>query len=158
MMRTWFFVLVLAGVMLWAPAPALSVATVQAGAFSRVITAEIQGLVFYSDGETPAADLPVRIWDIEKREFIYETRTDENGFYKLPKLEPGRYYVTFDWMKLELLVVEEKETALTQQPHDVIVVIPRGVGFVSLTQLSTFLLASTMSQYSFEERPRIVSP
>lgn len=157
-MRRWFLILVVGGVMLWAPAPALSVATVQAGAFSRVITAEVQGLVFYSDGETPAADLPVRIWDIEKREFIYETRTDENGFYKLPKLEPGRYYVTFDWMKLELLVVEEKDTALIQQPHDVIVVIPRGVGFMSLTQLSTFLLASTMSQYVFEERPRIVSP
>jgi hypothetical protein len=132
-----------------APPPAL---------YSEVVSAEVQGLVFYSDGKTPASDLPVRIWDFETREFIYESYTDQNGFFALPKLEPGKYYVTFDWMKLELVVVE-KGAELAQQPHDIVVIIPRGVGFMSVGQLNSLLLASTISQMAVQwERPKVVSP
>ncbi len=128
---------------------------------TQVISADVQGLVFYADGQTPAADVPIRIWDIEKREFIYSAQTDENGYFHLPKLEPGKYYVTFDWVKVELLVVEP--VGGVQQPHDVVVVIPRGLGFMSLTHLSSLLVASTitesalLSEWNFE-RPSVVSP
>lgn len=148
----------LAVLMAWLPCfEAAAAMRYEPGAFSKVITAEVQGLVFYSDGETPATDLPVRIWDIEKREFIYEDMTDENGYFELPKLEPGRYFVTFDWMKIELLVVE-KASVVAQQPHDIVVVIPRGLGFVSINQLTALLLASTMSFYEFPPRERKISP
>jgi hypothetical protein len=134
----------------------------QSGAFSRVVTAEVQGLVLYADGETPAAQVPVRIWDINQREFLFETITDENGYFTLPKLEPGKYYVTFDWMKLELLVVDSGEV-MVQQPHDIIVVIPRGLGFMNIYQLGFMLTASTLSDmaimYQREwSRTKVVSP
>lgn len=131
------------------------------GAFSRVLSAEVQGIVFYADGETPAAEVPVRIWDIDQREFIYETETDRDGYFALPKLEPGKYYVTFDWMRLELEVVSTGE--LVQQPHDVIVIIPRGLGFMSINQLNLILMASTISEATLlyqgrYDRPPVVSP
>lgn len=131
------------------------------GAFSRVLSAEVQGIVFYADGETPAANVPVRIWDIDKREFIYETETDRDGYFALPKLEPGKYYVTFDWMRLELEVVSTGE--LAQQPHDVIVIIPRGLGFMSINQLNLILMAATISDATLMyqgryDRPPVVSP
>jgi len=129
--------------------------------FSRVVSAEVRGLVFYADGETPAADLPVRIWDIAKRDFVFETTTDENGFFKFPTLKPGNYYVTFDWMKVELEVVDNT-TVLEQQPDAILVVIPRGFGFLTINQLNTLLIASSLSemaaQYDQPKKPVIVSP
>ena len=130
--------------------------------YSEVVSARVTGFVFYADGQTPAGDVPVRVWDIDKREFVFQTRTDPNGFYELPKLEPGKYYVTFDWVKLELVVTENSATML-QQPHDVIVIIPRGLAFMSITQINSILIASTMSEmallYEQEwERPDVVSP
>jgi hypothetical protein len=132
------------------------------GAFSRIVSAEVQGLVFYEDGATPAANVPVRVWDTDQKEFIYETQTDENGYFTLPKFEPGIYFLTFDWMKLELIVTEAGKT-MVQQPHDVIVIIPRGLGFMSVNQLVSILTASTISEmavmYQREWQPaKIVSP
>ena len=130
--------------------------------YSEVVSAKVTGFVFYADGQTPAGDVPVRVWDIDKREFVFQTRTDPNGFYELPKLDPGKYYVTFDWVKIELVVTENSATML-QQPHDVIVIIPRGLAFMSITQINSILIASTMSEmallYEQEwERPDVVSP
>lgn len=132
--------------------------------FYRVVTAEVQGLVFFSDGQTPAVDVPVRIWDLEKREFIYETTTDQYGGFYLPKLDPGRYYITFDSIRLELEVLPKTTqlASLAQQPHDIIVIIPRGTASMPLTQLNTFLIASTITEgamvYQGEERRTVVSP
>ncbi len=129
---------------------------------TKLPSAEIHGFVFYADGVTPAADVPVRVWDFERREFIYQTQTDENGRYTLPKLAPGKYYVTYDWMKLQVLVIENG-AGIVQQPHDVVVVIPRGLGFMSVAQLNAFLTASTLTEMTliYEndwQRPEVVSP
>ena len=141
----------------------------QVGAFSRVISAEVQGFVFYADGETPASGVPVRVWDALTREFIYETQTDESGRFNFPKLEPGKYFVTFDWVKLELEVID-KGMPYAQQPHDVVVIIPRGTGFMPMVHLHTLLLASTISEAALlyrkppppepppPPRPPVVSP
>jgi hypothetical protein len=115
------------------------------GAFSRVVSAEVQGYVYYADGETAAEGVPVRVWDALTREFIYETQTNEDGHFNFPKLEPGKYYVTFDWVKLELEVLD-KGLPYAQQPHDIIVIIPRGTGFMPMTHLHTLLLATTVSE------------
>ena len=129
------------------------------GAFSRVVSAEVQGYIFYADGETAAEGVPVRIWDALTRQFIYETETDENGYFNFPKLEPGKYYVTFDWVKLELEVID-KGLPYAQQPHDIIVVIPRGTGFMPMVHLQMLLLAASISEASFypPDRPPVVSP
>ena len=141
----------------------------QIGAFSRVISAEVRGYVYYADGETPAEGVPVRVWDALTREFIYETQTDEDGHFDFPKLEPGKYYVTFDWVKLELEVLD-KGLPYAQQPHDIIVIIPRGTGFMPMTHLHALLLASTISEAALlyrnpppyeppkPPRPPVVSP
>jgi len=112
---------------------------------SPLIAAELKGFVFYADGETPAAEVPVRVWDVNQRKFIYETTTDDFGAYFLPRLEPGRYFLTFDWLKLELEVLGNEAT-LIQQPHDVIVIIPRGLASVSINQMTSLLIATTLSQ------------
>jgi hypothetical protein len=152
-----FWGLVAMGVLSVAVPPA-NAARTEGGAMSRVVSAEVQGFVYYSDGETPAAQVPVRVWDFQTRDYILETITDEYGYYSLPKLEEGRYYVTFDWMKLELQV-EGNATTLAQQPHDVIVIIPRGSGFLSFSQLTALLLASFLSNATHDwDRPHIVSP
>ena len=138
----------------------------QVGAFSRVISAEVQGFVFYADGETAAQGVPVRVWDAVTREFIYETETDSDGRFNFPKLEPGKYYVTFDWVKLELEVLD-KGLPYAQQPHDIVVIIPRGTGFMPMTHLHALLVASTISEAALiyrnpeltpNPRPPVVSP
>lgn len=129
--------------------------------FYKIITAEAKGFVFWADGETAAIGVPVRLWDIQKRDFIFETTTDENGAFRLPVLEPGRYFVTFDTIRLDLEVLPRIPYA-EQQPHDIIVVIPRGVASVPLTHLHSLLLATSISEgaliYRNEDRRTIVSP
>lgn len=129
---------------------------------ARVIQADIKGFVFYADGKTPAAKVPVRVWDVSRREFIFETETNDYGFYQLPHLEPGDYYLTFDWTRLRIMVVENGGGSV-QQAHHVIVVIPRDVGFVALPQLTAVLFATTLTEKARQyeeppERPPVVSP
>jgi hypothetical protein len=154
------FAILAAVLALWLAVAPAQAARTEGGAMSRVVSAEVRGFVFYSDGQTPAANTPVRVWDFQRREFIYETTTDDEGYFNLPKLQEGRYYVTFDWMKLELQVQGNTAT-FAQQPHDIIVIIPRGMGFMSFNQLTSLLLASLLSNAAIQnqwERPKIVSP
>ncbi|MBN1510510.1 MAG: carboxypeptidase regulatory-like domain-containing protein [Phycisphaerae bacterium] len=128
--------------------------------YSQLIEAEVKGFVFYTDGRTPAAKVPVRVWDVRRREFIIETETNEYGFYSLPRLEPGEYYLTYDWTRLRIQIIGEHDGDV-QQPHHVVVVIPRDVGFVAIPQMSAALFATTLSEMSRqyeEERDRPVSP
>jgi hypothetical protein len=160
---TWIWVTILVGILCGSNCPA---AIEQVGAFSRVISAEVQGYVYYADGETAAEGVPVRVWDALTREFIYETQTDADGHFNFPTLEPGKYYVTFDWVKLELEVLD-KGMPYAQQPHDIIVIIPRGTGFMPMPHLNMLLLASTISSAASlyrnpptpePPRPPVVSP
>lgn len=129
--------------------------------FFKIVTSDAHGFVFWSDGKTPAIGVPIRLWDTEKRDFVFETATDENGAFRLPALEPGRYFVIFDTIRLDLEVLPQIPYA-QQQTHDIIVVIPRGVASVPLTQLHAILLAGTISEgallYRNEDRRTIVSP
>lgn len=142
-------------------APMSSVGVSRPAYFYRIISAEAKGFVFWEDGETPAIGIPVRVWDFQKREFVFETVTDENGAYRLPLLEPGRYFTTFDTIRLDLEVVPVIPRA-EQQIHDIIVVVPRGVASVPLMQLHSILLAGSISEgallYRNEDRRNIVSP
>ncbi len=86
---------------------------------------ELKGTVWYPDGKTFAAGVPVRVWSVELKNFVHETDTDENGAYTLPKLAPGRYLVCFaDRVVVELRVEEAAESAASQLD----VLIPHGKG------------------------------
>lgn len=131
--------------------------------FSTLAEAQVKGFVFYADGVTPAEGVPVRVYSLSEKRVLHETVTDEFGYYELPYLAPGRYWLAFNWMKLGLEMRTNGEGE-TQQPHDVIVVIPRGLATVSLSQLTALLVGTTLTQgammYEAEEieRPPIVSP
>jgi hypothetical protein len=98
--------------------------------------AKIKGTVLYSDGKTPAAKVPVRLWSIEKKKFIHESTTDQDGAYELPKLTQGRYIAIFgDRMRLDVVVDEAKGQATEKFK----VIIPRGRPQVTRKQLATEL-------------------
>lgn len=118
---------------------------VGAAAFYSMHPADIAGLVLYTDGETPAENVPVRVWDAQKREFILETETNEHGRYLLKALEPGEYYLTFDWTKLRLDIKPGPGNP-ERQNLGVVVVIPRPVGFVNVHMLNTMLIAGSLSE------------
>lgn len=147
---------------LWVSAALLSSGLVSRPAyFFKLVSADSSGFVFWSDGKTPAVGVPIRVWDLERREFVFETVTDENGAFQLPALAPGRYFVTFDVIRLDLDVVSPIPYA-EQQPHDIIVVIPRGVASASFAQIYSWLMAGSLSEgalmYQMEKRESIVSP
>jgi len=132
----------------------------RAAAFYSMHPADISGLVLYTDGETPAENVPVRVWDAHKREFILETETNEHGRYLLKALEPGEYYLTFDWTKLRLDIMPGPGDP-DRQNLGVVVVIPRPVGFVNVHMLNTMLIAGSLSERAVmlgdEERMNQVS-
>lgn len=129
--------------------------------FYNVFAAESFGFVFYADGQTPAVEVPVRVWDLKERKFIYETLTGKDGSFQLPKFEPGQYYVTFDTLRLDLAVAPIDE-AKAQQPHDIVVILPRVATAMPLFHLNAILMASTLSEgallYRNENRRDVVSP
>lgn len=93
---------------------------VKPGAFS--------GKVLYTDGKTPATQVPVRVWNIAQKKFVQTAATDENGAYKLPELAPGRYFVVFgDRVCVDLRVDEKAKLA----PQPLNVVIPKGKAYAA---------------------------
>lgn len=90
----------------------------------RIKPGELTGRVLYTDGKTPAAKAPVRVWSVGPKKFVFETLTDPTGAYKIPKLSPGRYVIVFgDRVRVEV-VVAAADDKLPTGPLNVI--IPRG--------------------------------
>ncbi|MDA1087238.1 MAG: hypothetical protein O2901_09520, partial [Verrucomicrobia bacterium] len=109
----------------------------------KTVSERITGFVYYTDGETPAEDVLVRVWNVKTGDVIHETRTDEIGFYELPKLELGDYMVTFDRIRLDLEIVG-REAAVVQHPHNIVVVIPRAFPWTSPVALTSYLLPTAV--------------
>ncbi len=120
-------------------APAPSKEDAAAANRSRVLTikpAQIQSVALHSDGKTPAATVPARIWSIAKKKFVHEATTDEDGACALPKLPEGRYIGIFgDRLRLDIVVDEAKGQATEKLK----VVIPRGKSQVTRKKLATEL-------------------
>jgi hypothetical protein len=130
---------------------------------TEVVATKVRGLVFYTDGRTPAEGVPVRVWDVDKRGFVYETQTDENGMYRIPEMPPGRYLVAFDWTMVDLQFAEKLAGGLSRQPLDIIVVIPRVAAFSTIQAASSVLIASGITETARrldaeQDRTTIVSP
>ncbi len=85
--------------------------------------APLSGQVLFPDATSPAGGVPVRMWSVAERRFIYETVTDAEGAYSLPAVGPGRYWLVFgDKVTVDVEVSEEGKDA----PKTFTVIIPRG--------------------------------
>ncbi len=130
--RSSLAIVLLAALLAWAPTGEVFAeeqgSLVQAGAvkygqFVTVKPGELTGVVLYPDAKTPAANVAVRVWDVQKGQFVCDLRTDKAGLYKLPKLAPGRYFVVFgDRVNVILDVVDGTESSI----DTLNVLIPRG--------------------------------
>jgi len=69
--------------------------------FCDLLPAEVSGNVYFDannngtrdSGETPLADVPIRLWD-ESGNVIASTQTNQQGFYSFNNLRPGIYRIT----------------------------------------------------------------
>lgn len=119
----------LGGGRLWAQG---STAEVSYSQYLEMAPGELGGQVLYPDGKTPAVRVPVRVWSVQEKRFVYQTATDEKGTYKLPRLVPGRYLVLFgDRVSVDLRVAET--AGVLAKPLNVI--IPRGRVFLTPEEL-----------------------
>lgn len=92
----------------------------------------LNGQVLYTDGKTPAAKVPVRVWSVKEKKFVYETTTDDEGNYKIPELAEGKYLAVFgDRVIVDLRV---SDAALpVKKPFNVI--IPEGKPLLTREEL-----------------------
>lgn len=69
--------------------------------------------------EEPGAKLDISILSENKRKSVYETKTDDQGLYQIPKLEPGIYWMLVGQLYLRLRVnsVEDETAATNGVPH-----------------------------------------
>jgi hypothetical protein len=113
-----------------------STATVKYSQYLEVRPGELKGQVLYPDGKTPAATVPVRVWDLSEKSFVHQTSTDEKGQYNLPTLKEGRYLLIFgDRVSVDLRVVESGDTKTRMLD----VIIPRGRAFFSPEEMQVEL-------------------
>ena len=85
---------------------------------------ELRGVVLFSDGRTPVTKFDVKVWDAARERYVYKTRTDSGGNFRIPGLNAGRFYLIVGRMTidLEFLMRAAQER---QQPHDIIIALPR---------------------------------
>jgi len=121
------------------PQPAPAVAYSQ---FMSVKPGPLNGLVLYTDGQTPAAQVLVRVWSVEQAKFVLDITTDDKGAYQISELAPGRYFVVFgDRVYVDLRVDEKAQFA--GGPLNVI--IPRGeVVFAQMAPDQRFATLKTL--------------
>ena len=69
--------------------------------------------------EEPGAKLDISILSENKRKTVYETKTDDQGLYQIPQLEPGTYWMLVGQLYLRLRVNSEVEEAAVTNgvPH-----------------------------------------
>jgi len=109
----------------------------------------LEGRVLYTDGKTPAVEVPVRVWSAEQEAFTQATLTDQQGAYRLSELVEGRYLVVFaDRVYMDLRV--DQDAALGGVPLNVI--IPRGQAlFAQMALESQAAVLAVLAQDGGEE-------
>ena len=133
------------------------------GPHAELLPEEVVGVVLMADGETPVVSYPVRLWSADEERFLYRTRTDEAGVYRIPMLHTGRAYLLVGQVKIDLKVLAEEGGALIQR-HDIIVVLPRRTLVGANQVLYEYFTAAVMGlPFEFERRrtprtPEVVSP
>jgi hypothetical protein len=94
------------------------------GPHMELIPEQIVGVVLFPDGHTPAANLPVRVWDVDREKTIYRTQTDDDGVFEIPELKPGRMQIFIGRMKVDIRILDKAVNAVHQR-HDIVLVVGR---------------------------------
>lgn len=74
--------------------------------------------------EEPARNVRVRVVIPENDEVVFETRSDKNGGYTIPRLKPGAYHLHVGALQLALLV-DSAIPSNAQLPKVIITILPR---------------------------------
>jgi hypothetical protein len=133
--------------------PSLSAAE---ASHAQLMPQEILGVVLYADGETPVAKFPVRVWSADRRRYMFRTRTDSEGVFRIPSLGTGRAYVLVGRLKIDLEVIAREAGGLLQH-HDIVVVLPRRMVFSGTGILYTPVLLAPVI-FPLPESTGVVSP
>ena len=127
----------------------------------RTLSSEITGFVRYQDGETAVDELPIDIWDINREKYLRDWKavTDKYGHYSIKPLPPGKYFIEYDKVRVELHIIEGPNV-LVYQPHDIIVIIPQAVAtptyFVPMTVTAVGLI--NIPYFLYGQRPGSTPP
>ncbi|MCK5850833.1 MAG: hypothetical protein KAH23_07950 [Kiritimatiellae bacterium] len=116
---------------------------------------EIVGVALFPDGETPVVNLPVRMWDMAAKKFVYRTRTNKHGVFNVPQLGKGLRSLFVGRVKIDLCVLK-RETSGAPQHHDIVVVIPRKMIVSSHPGLLDVIIAPLL--ITPPDLPPVVSP
>ena len=92
----------------------------------EIVPEEIVGIALYPDGETPVAELPIRVWSQERRRIILRTRTAEDGTFRVPRTAVGPCFLFVGRVKMNLQMLPTGGDG-TNQHHDIVVVVPRSL-------------------------------
>ncbi len=114
--------------------------------------AELRGVVLFSDGYTPVTRFDVKVWDALREKYVYKTKTDAEGNFRIPAFGAGRFYLIVGRMTLDLEFLK-KTVEEGQQPHEIIIAMPRPflVASPSVPILPVFFFVPP-------NPPRVVSP
>jgi hypothetical protein len=112
---------------------------------------DIVGVALYPDGETPAEGLPIRVWDLERRKFIFRSETDAEGVFRVPRLETGKCHLFVGQVKVNLQMLARTEIAMLQH-HDIVVVLPRRMVIAQRPEIQDLVL------YNVILAPTLISP
>jgi|GEM_PF-3474874 len=115
-------------------------------------SSDIRGIVLRSDGETPISSMPVKLWDAKKEKITYETRTDGDGLFQIPRLGEGRFFVIIGEMRIDLQMF--RNAGIHQQRHDVVVVLPRKIAIGAAMPIPPLVILPVVPP----SEPRVISP
>jgi len=117
----------------------------------ELFPSDIVGVTLCPDGQTPVADLPVRVWSVDKDKMIYKTQTDKDGGFRIPSLSAGRCFIFVGRVKVDINVLRNQQNALTQHA-DWVVVMPRSLLLTKTPEIYD-LLMTTPALLIPQERP-----
>jgi hypothetical protein len=104
---------------------------------AELLPNDIAGVVLGPDGETPIEDLPVRVWSVDRRRYLYRTKTDKDGMFDIPRMRTGRCYLLVGGVKIDLRILSRRAGSLMQH-HDIVIALPRRM--VVASRLETWIV------------------
>lgn len=107
----------------------------------ELIPEEVNGVVLFPDGQTPVADLPIRVWDADQEKILFRTSTDRDGIFKLPEVPTGRLFIYVGRMRIEVRVLDRAINAAHQR-HDLIIVISRQMVYGQVPVMEDVMLTA----------------
>ena len=128
---------------------------------TEVARDEMVGAVFYPDGVTPASDLPVRVWSVEKQRMLYRSKTNAEGVFRIPVLRVGQCYVFVGLVRVNLSVLSANESEW-HQSNDMVIILTHRMLVGARPSVQPYLLIPMLiPSVPFlvnPKKPRVVSP